>query len=175
MGGHQSTTNLKDEWLTPPSIIDALGGADSFDLDPCAPVVRPWPMARQHYTIADDGLSKPWFGRVWFNPPYGKPKIVGPWMRRMAQHGVGTALIFARTETDLFFETVWNVATAILFVQGRVWFHHVTGEIGEHNGGAPSSLIAYGERDALILQRSDIAGHFVRLRDAPPPCPVPAP
>jgi len=110
MGSHQSSQMLKDEWLTPPEIIKALGGPESFDLDPCAPIKRPWEMAKEHYTIADNGLLKPWHGRVWFNPPYGGPQIVGPWMRRMAEHGHGTALTFARTETDLFFETVWKRA-----------------------------------------------------------------
>ena len=36
------------------------------------------------------------------NPPYGPPPVIGPWMRRMAAHGHGTALIFARTETAIF-------------------------------------------------------------------------
>lgn len=39
MGGHQSAAMLKDEWLTPPHILRALG---PFDLDTCAPVNRPW-------------------------------------------------------------------------------------------------------------------------------------
>ena len=30
----------KDEWLTPPEIIKALG---TFDLDPCASTTRSWP------------------------------------------------------------------------------------------------------------------------------------
>lgn len=58
-GGH-------DEWLTPPEILRALG---EFDLDPCAPVVRPWETAARHYTVQDDGLALPWEGRVWCNPP----------------------------------------------------------------------------------------------------------
>lgn len=37
MGSHQSATMTKDEWLTPPSILMALG---QFDLDPCSPIVR---------------------------------------------------------------------------------------------------------------------------------------
>ena len=78
MGGHQSAAMMKDEWLTPPEIIDALGGPASFDLDPCAPVTRPWPTAKEHFTIIDNGLTKPWRGRIWFNPPYGGPPIVGP-------------------------------------------------------------------------------------------------
>lgn len=165
MGSHHSPKMLKDEWLTPPEIIKALGGPESFDLDPCAPIVRPWPMAKEHYTIVDNGLLKPWHGRVWFNPPYGGPQIVGPWMRRMADHGHGTTLIFARTETALFFETVWRRATALLFIEGRLHFHHVDGRRAKANAGAPSVLIAYGERDATTLRESGIAGQFIVLEN----------
>ena len=28
-------------------------------------------MAKQHYDKTMNGLSQPWFGRVWCNPPYG--------------------------------------------------------------------------------------------------------
>lgn len=163
MGSHQSGVMLKDEWLTPPAIIDAVGGPQSFDLDPCAPINRPWPTAKEHYTIVDNGLQKPWRGRVWFNPPYGGPKIVGPWMRRMADHGHGITLIFARTETDLFFETVWSKATSLLFLRGRLHFHHVDGKRAAANAGAPSVLIAYGDDDSRILQRCSLAGMFVPL------------
>src|SRR5258705_12568383 len=101
MGGHQSAAMLKDEWLTPPEIIDALGGWSSFDLDPCAPIERPWPTACVHYTILDNGLMKQWDikarTRIWFNPPYGGPTIVGPWMRRLAHPRLGTCLSLPRT------------------------------------------------------------------------------
>jgi hypothetical protein len=151
----------KDEWLTPPQILRAIG---PFDLDPCAPIIRPWEMAAQHYTVPDNGLHKPWHGRVWLNPPYGPPPVVGPWLCRMVEHGRGTALIFARTETELFFETIWKKATAIHFLRGRLYFHHVDGRRAAANAGAPSVLVAYGEHDADILKGSGIAGQFVRLK-----------
>lgn len=102
MGGHHSASALKDEWLTPPEILQALG---NFDLDPCSPVNRPWATARKHYTIKDDGLAQTWEGRVWCNPPYGQQ--TGVWLERLADHGSGTALIFARTETEAWFRHVW--------------------------------------------------------------------
>lgn len=67
LSGHQSARMKNDEWLTPPEIMSSLG---AFDLDPCSPINRPWPTAGIHYTVEDDGLSKPWFGRVWCNPPH---------------------------------------------------------------------------------------------------------
>src|SRR5690606_32581407 len=90
--------------------------------------------------------------------------IVGPWMRRMARHNLGTALIFARTETSVFFETVWRAATALLFLEGRLHFHHPDGRRAEANGGAPSVLVAYGQADADGLASAGIAGAFVPLR-----------
>lgn len=158
MGGHQSAAMLKDEWLTPPEILRALG---PFDLDPCAPINRPWEMAARHYTILDNGLAQPWEGRVWCNPPYGLE--ADRWLARMAEHGNGIALIFARTETAMFFARVWRAASAVLFLEGRLFFHHVTGERARANAGAPSVLVAYGAENAAALQRSGIAGHYIPI------------
>lgn len=163
IGSHQSSSMMKDEWLTPPEIIDALGW---FDMDPCAPKNRPWDTAKApaaiHLTIDDDGLKLPWAGRIWLNPPYGKH--TGKWLNKLAEHGNGIALIFARTETDMFFEQVWNRATAILFIKGRLHFHHVTGERAKANSGAPSALIAYGEGNRFALHKSKIPGKLIHLK-----------
>ena len=148
------TDSGKDEWLTPPEIVQALG---PFDLDPCAPCVRPWPTAITHFTIEDDGLSRPWFGRVWMNPPYGRSTI--NWMRRLKEHGNGIALILARTETKTYFECVWGVADAVLWIKGRLLFYHVDGTKPNNSGGAPSVLIAYGRENAARLFTCGIDGH----------------
>lgn len=145
----------KEEWLTPPSILAALG---PFDLDPCAPISRPWPTAAKHFTVEDDGFNKPWTGRVFLNPPYGNETM--NWMRRMRKHNNGIALIFARTETKMFFECVWNHASALLWIQGRLHFHHASGKEARFNSGAPSVLIAYGEQNAAALRNSGIPGRI---------------
>jgi len=160
MGGHQSAAARSHVWLTPPSLLSALG---EFDLDPCAaPPPRPWATATTHYAAPDDdGLSLPWFGRVWLNPPYGDE--AGIWLQRMTRHRRGTALIFARTETDTFFSGVWEQADALLFLRGRLFFHHPDGRRARSNGGAPSVLRAYGREDAEILYESGIDDAFVAL------------
>lgn len=169
MGGHQRARSSTEVWLTPPAVLAAIGGADSFDLDPCAaPEPRPWPTARHHYTEADNGLLLPWFGRVFCNPPYSHGKI-GRWLGRMAGHNRGVALIFARTETDAFVRFVWERAAAVLFIRGRLEFHRQDGSVGlrpdgtSASAGAPSVLIAYGSRDADVLAFCGIAGQFVPL------------
>lgn len=151
LSGHQSPRMKNDEWLTPPSILQPLG---EFDLDPCAPINRPWDTAKEHYTIADDGLSKEWVGRVWVNPPFGTEAI--KWMRRIAEHGNGIALIPARTETKMFYECVWGIADAVLFIKGRPHFHYVDGSRANFNSGAPICLIAYGKDNAEVLRESGL-------------------
>lgn len=158
MGSHEAPTGGTDEWLTPPELIKALG---TFDLDPCSPINRPWPTARNHFTIEDNGISKPWAGRVWLNPPYANP---GAWMSKLADHGTGTALLFARTETLMWHRDVWPRARAVLFIRGRLYFHSVDGRRAPMNAGAPSALIAYGHEDAEALRVSSIDGGWVDLK-----------
>lgn len=161
MGGHQRAyegeTNV---WLTPPEILTALG---EFDLDPCAPAVRPWDTAKKHLTEEDDGLAHEWAGRVWMNPPYGPHGKV--WMERLAKHGDGIALVFARTETAMFFPWVWDYADSILFLRKRLHFHRPDGSKAERNSGAPSVLVAYGKNNTDVLSRCGIEGKLVGLRD----------
>lgn len=143
MGGYQLPIEGQSvEWYTPPHILEALG---PFDDDPCTPGKT-------------DGLTRAWRGRVWLNPPYGKETPI--WLSRLADHGNGTALIFARTDTTFFFTEVWKRATACLFLRGRIRFHKPGGEIGKHNGGAPSVLVAYGPMNAQALIDSQLPGYF---------------
>jgi hypothetical protein len=156
IGGHQSPKMIKDEWLTPPDIIRQLG---IFDLDPCSPINRPWDTANKHYTINDNGLALPWDGVVWLNPPYGTQ--TSKWLKKMVEHGNGIVLMFARTETDMFFRYVWEKSDSLLFIKGRLYFHHVNGEKAKANSGAPSVLIAYGEECTERLKNSNIIGKFI--------------
>ncbi len=158
MGSHEKTVGDKDEWLTDPSVIKALG---EFDLDPCSPINRPWPTAKHHFTIMDNGLMKPWIGRVFCNPPYGYE--TDRWMQRLSEHGNGIALIFARTETQCWHQWIWPTAHSILFFQGRLTFYHVNGTRASMNAGAPSCLVAYGASNTDALASSGLKGRLVNL------------
>ena len=158
MASHERVSSGKEEWLTPKEITDVLG---PFDLDPCSPIVRPWSTASTHYTIKEDGLKQLWHGRVWLNPPYGNE--TEKWMARMAQHNNGISLIFARTETATWFDSVWPAAAALLFIKGRIAFCHVDGRRAGTSAGAPSGLIAYGQANAERLKTCGIPGRYVAL------------
>ncbi len=150
-------TASSDEWYTPREIVGALG---DFDLDPCAPS-RQFYTAKECYTKAEDGLKQPWFGRVWCNPPYTR-KLIAPFIRKMAEHGNGIALIFIRMAIVLWHEVIFPTATAMLVMRGRVKFIRPDGSQGDA-AGCGSVLVAWGEDNAETLQGCNIAGKFIRL------------
>lgn len=158
IGGHQSAHSRTDEWLTPPEILRPLG---QFDLDPSSAIGQLWMTASTMYTVQDDGLSKPWFGRVWLNPPYARK--IGKWMDRLASHGNGIALTFARTDTAWFHRAVWGKADAVLFLRGRIRFMKPDGSRPIGTCGGPSVLIAYGKDNVASLERSGLAGAFLAI------------
>ncbi len=143
--------------VDPPSIIQALG---QFDLDPCQPITPPWKTANMGYNKLHDGLKLPWFGRIWMNPPYGKDTFV--WMEKLAAHGNGIALIFARTETKGFHREIWQKADGIFFFEGRLNFHYVDGRKGDA-ANAPSCLVAFGNNNIEAIKNSGLKGKLVIL------------
>jgi len=155
-GRDEKTTDI---WLTPRYVLEALG---KFDLDPCAASNRPWPTAKNHYTVEDDGLSRPWTGRVWCNPPFGEGPV---WIERLAQHGNGIALVGARVDTIWFHKLVWNSADGVFFKKGRIHFYQENGKLG-NNPPFPPCLVAYGQSNAAVLRNlktEKLNGRYVDL------------
>lgn len=149
MSGHQRTQGVTDEWYTPPAIFAALGL--DFDLDPAAPRGGvEWVPARNYMSIDDNGLAEPWNGRVYLNPPYGAQ--TGKWLGKLADHGDGIALVFARTDTT-WFQSCAPRATTVCFVAGRIRFIRPDGRAGDYTGGAPSCLLGYGPVCGQAVER----------------------
>jgi len=160
---HNRGKHTSDDWITPRALIERLG---PFDLDPCQSDTQPWPCAARGITWRENGLTKPWEGLVFMNPPYGHQ--TGPWLARLAAYGNGIALVFARTETRMFFEHVWPSASLLLFLRGRLTFHYPDGEASKagHNSGGPSCLIAYGSIAAARLSTAADLGCLCRPASA---------
>ncbi len=74
-----------DDCYTPRWVFDAMGL--HFDLDVAALPGGPWHVpCDRWYTAQDDGLSQPWDGLVWCNPPYSAAE---QWIARWEQHAQG--------------------------------------------------------------------------------------
>ena len=130
---HKGATDI---WLTPLHIIKKLG---EYDLDPCG---HP-----KHYTAKElfcetdrDGLVEKWHGRVWLNPPYSE---VGRWLDMLAEHGHGTALVFARTDTK-WAQRHFKLANQVFFLKGRIKFLNERFEEST-NAGHGSMFLNYGD------------------------------
>lgn len=149
---HESAYNESVEWYTPPSIFDALGV--TFDMDVCSPGEgKTFVPAKRYLTVEDNGLITPWDGLVWCNPPYGTHTPV--WMRRMAEHGNGLALVFARTDVK-WFQEIASGTNLICFVSGRIRFYQGSVETQGGSPGSGSMLLAWGDEAGDILRRSGL-------------------
>ncbi|WIB65620.1 DNA N-6-adenine-methyltransferase [Curtobacterium sp. MCBD17_040] len=115
---HESPKSQSISWYTPPEIFDALDLI--YDLDPCSPGLdASFVPAISCYTEADDGLTSPWHGLCWVNPPYDNTRA---WLQKLADHGDGIALVFARTDTTWFHEAAAR-ADVVCFISGRIRFY----------------------------------------------------
>lgn len=113
------------EHYTPRSIVDhVIRVLGAIDLDPCSNSREcPNVPASSHFTPTENGLSRPWFGRVYMNPPYGRE--IGDWVRKLVSEfragnvSAAVALVPARTDTYWFGEIY---GFPVCFVRGRLRF-----------------------------------------------------
>lgn len=148
--GTAATSSSSHEWATPTEFLDRLRVAigHRFDLDPCSPgKTRSRVPARVHYTELDDGLTLPWHGTVFMNPPYGRG--LPRWTQKAraeveaARATTVIGLVPARTDTSWWHRDIVGHADVWL-LRGRVKF-------GDGSQGAPfpSALLLWGGNSLL--------------------------
>ena len=138
--GLTSTGNIVAE--TPKYLFDRISSIFNFSLDACA--LPENAKCENYYTPKDDGLSKPWMGGVWCNPPYGRE--ISSWVKKAYEesqkkyNNFVLMLLPARTDTKWWWDWVQGKAT-LFFIKKRVKF-------GDHNVGAPfPSVLALYMKD----------------------------
>lgn len=105
--GENHPVKDSDEHYTPKILFDYLN--ITFGTDVSAPVGGiPWIPAINYYDKERDGLTSPWFGTVWMNPPFSR---VTPWVDRFIEHNDGIALLVV--SRSKWFARLWNCADAI--------------------------------------------------------------
>jgi phage N-6-adenine-methyltransferase len=143
---HAGNSSASETWTTPKELLESLYSVFGvFDLDPCSPTSnsRTAPVkAKVYYTVDDDGLSLPWFGRVFCNPPY--ERALCRWVNKAYEESrcgntqTIVMLIPARTDTTFWHQSIVGKA-AILFLKGRLKFGNA-----EQVAPFPSCLVVWG-------------------------------
>lgn len=148
------------EWYTPKHIIKLV--VDLFgeiDLDPCSNSHEsPNVPAKKHYTKEDDGLSQPWTGRVYVNPPYGDeiPAWVETLVKKFEDGEIqeAIALLPGRIDTQ-WFQPLYDYL--ICNIRGRLQF------VGApHCAPFPSVIVYLGEHDEDFINVFHALGPIVQ-------------
>lgn len=135
MGGYIQTTDRQD-WETPQALFDQLNAEFGFDLDVAASHTNA--KCATYYTEAEDGLTLPWTGTVWCNPPYGKQ--IADWMRKgwEAAQGGATVVLLVPSRTDASWFHDYALKGEVRFIRGRLRFGGST-----ENAPFPSVLVIF--------------------------------
>lgn len=128
------------DWYTPIDCIEAarvvLG---NIDLDPASSKAAQEAIkADVYYTKELDGLSQPWFGRVWLNPPYNMP-LIEQFVERVVggyESGeIDAAIVLTNNSTD----TGWFhrlIDYPVCFTRGRLQFWNGDDRLATRQGQA---------------------------------------
>ena len=143
----------KDAWYTPIEIIRSLG---EFDLDVACDSMCLNETAKKRFTPEDDGLSQPWTGRVWCNPPFSD---VVPWVRRMISHGDGVLLVFARSDA-IWFQNAVRASGMCLLLAGRTTFGRPDGTKSRCPLGC--AIIPFGEANRVAVEKCGVRGLLLK-------------
>ena len=125
---HRKGGDDGNRWLTPEPIVEAVRAAFNgvIDLDPATEPSNPTGAVR-HYTQLEDGLARPWSGRIFLNPPYSP---IAPWVERAIEAERAGARIYmlvpVRTDAA-YHHRLMTAATDVLFLRGRVRFRRANG------------------------------------------------
>jgi len=124
MGINESAlmSSERQDWETPQDLFDALNEEFKFTLDAAASKENA--KVTNYYDERLDGLSLPWPGNVWLNPPYGR--AIKYWIEKAYEESRTNArtvvvLMPARTDTAYFHDYVMK-AWEIRFIRGRLKF-----------------------------------------------------
>lgn len=136
-----------EEWYTPREIIERVRNVlGSITLDPASdPIPQAWIRAEHYFTQADDGLSKPWFGCVFLNPPYNgssaawAAKLIGEYRAGRIEQAI---MLVNSAQGYKWYEDLWT-AFPVCCLRERLRFIKPTGEaVGQAKKG--QTLVYFG-------------------------------
>lgn len=136
-----------EDWGTPKSLFEYWN--ELYGPFTCDPATTPEnPLGTPvFYTKQNNGLEKPWLGKIYCNPPYGRG--IKDWVKKACEEvACGHAervvmLLPARTDTAWFHDLIYRcpyqgVDARVKFLRGRVIF-----EGAKNSAPFPSMLVIF--------------------------------
>lgn len=132
-------SSVKHDWCTPPLVLDRVRRVGPIALDPCTSPANPCG-AEASYSL--HGLSLPWWGLAFVNPPYGRELV--KWADKVVEEAArGIEIIMlvpSRTDTR-WWGHAFEAAQACALWRGRITF------VGAPSAAPfPSCLFYFGAR-----------------------------
>ena len=163
--------SMSNEWYTPAIYVNAARKLmNGIDLDPAScELANKTVRAGRYYTKEDDGLTKPWLGKIWLNPPYGyngptrQKGNVGAWINRLIEqyelgHATEAVLLVNATTEKRWFDPLWHYP--ICFVSKRISFYSSDGEYGRPPHA--NAIIYFGSQERQFVNIFSQFGPIVR-------------
>lgn len=146
----------ENEWYTPLQYIESARQVlGEIDLDPATSEFGQGRIkANGYFTTKDNGLSLPWNGKIWLNPPYSQP-LIQQFIEKAVQEykikNMEQAIILTHNYTDTaWFHLAESVAALICFTRGRVKFEGANGEIASPTQG--SAFFYLGDNRQIFME-----------------------
>ncbi len=133
--GEEHASEEKNDWYTPPEYIAAAREVmGDIDLDPASSdIAQKDIQATNYYTKEINGLTEPWEGRIWLNPPYSGEEIkqfIQKLLFHIEKKEVSEAIVLTNNATDThWFHDVLDTAGIVCLTKGRIGFINQEGEV----------------------------------------------
>lgn len=147
-----------DEWYTPEAYIDSARDVlERIDLDPASnPRAQKVVQAKRWWSKSDDGLGRPWAGRIWLNPPYSQPLVqqfIDRLLEQWDEGSVEAAIVLLNASTDTgWWHELAAEAASVCFTRGRISF------VGPDGNPAPGNRV--GQVFFLLSRDAGMIGRF---------------
>lgn len=166
---HVAHSSGNEEWYTPTEYTEAARDVmGSIDLDPAScDVANKFVKAEKFYTAEDNGITLPWHGNIWLNPPYAQPTIAlfaeaATRKFEAKEYQQACVLVNNATETT-WFQRMLERASAICFPKSRIKYLNRNGE----PSGQPlqgQAILYFGPNPQFFADAFSSFGKVLRIK-----------